>query len=57
MLARQPGWERLGLLDPESEREGASPLQCVLAERDGEIVGYARFRVKPDWEPPGPTAR
>ncbi|MFD8236282.1 GNAT family N-acetyltransferase [Streptomyces sp. NPDC059696] len=50
MLARRPGWERLGVLDPESERAGASPLQCVLAERDGATVGYARFRVKPEWE-------
>lgn len=50
MLARQPGWERLGILDPASDREGASPLQCVLAERDGETVGYARYRVKPEWE-------
>ncbi|MFE6172194.1 GNAT family N-acetyltransferase [Streptomyces sp. NPDC056464] len=54
MLARLPGWERLGLLDPESEREGASPLQCVLAERDGEVVGYARFHVKPEWDGSGP---
>ncbi|MFD9910857.1 GNAT family N-acetyltransferase [Streptomyces sp. NPDC059063] len=54
MLARQPGWERLPLLDPESERHGASPLQCVLAERDGETVGYALFAVKPDWEWQGP---
>ncbi|MWA11127.1 GNAT family N-acetyltransferase [Streptomyces sp. BA2] len=54
MLARQPGWERLGLLDPESERHGASPLQCVVAERDGELVGYARFQVKPDWDGAGP---
>ncbi|MFH9583921.1 GNAT family N-acetyltransferase [Streptomyces luteogriseus] len=50
MLARRPGWERLGVLDPASEREGASPLQCVLAERGGETVGYARYRVKPEWE-------
>ncbi|PAZ12428.1 GNAT family N-acetyltransferase [Streptomyces sp. SA15] len=50
MLARMPGWERLGLLDPEKERDGASPLQCVVAERGGETVGYARFRVKPEWE-------
>jgi predicted acetyltransferase len=50
MLARRPGWERLGVLDPASERDGASPLQCVLAERDGETVGYARYRVKPEWE-------
>ncbi|MEV8315520.1 GNAT family N-acetyltransferase [Streptomyces sp. NPDC059900] len=54
MLARQPGWERLGLLDPESERHGASPLQCVVAERDGELVGYARYSVKPDWDAAGP---
>ncbi|MFF6953441.1 GNAT family N-acetyltransferase [Streptomyces iakyrus] len=54
MTARQPGWERLEVLDPESDRGGASPLQCVLAERDGETVGYARFRVKPDWDAAGP---
>ncbi|MGN9759067.1 GNAT family N-acetyltransferase [Streptomyces sp. SD31] len=54
MLARLPGWERLGLLDPESERGGGSPLQCVLAERGGEVVGYARFHVKPEWDAGGP---
>jgi len=54
MVARIPGWERLWLLDQESERGGASPLQCVLAERDGEVVGFARFRVKRDWDPEGP---
>ncbi|MFJ7073306.1 GNAT family N-acetyltransferase [Streptomyces sp. NPDC098781] len=55
MIARLPGWERIGLLDPESDREGASPLQCVLAERDGEVVGYARFSVKPEWDGNGPS--
>ncbi|MER5913451.1 GNAT family N-acetyltransferase [Streptomyces sp. NPDC001982] len=54
MVARLPGWERLLLLDPESARDGASPLQCVMAERDGEFVGFARFRVKPEWEAAGP---
>jgi predicted acetyltransferase len=54
MVARLPGWERLALLDPESDRAGTSPLQCVVAERDGEVVGYARFFVKPEWEPAGP---
>ncbi|MFI6038820.1 GNAT family N-acetyltransferase [Streptomyces sp. NPDC051315] len=53
MLARRPGWERLAVLDPESERGGASPLQCVVAERDGEPVGYARFRVRPEWTDTG----
>ncbi|MFF5359501.1 GNAT family N-acetyltransferase [Streptomyces scabiei] len=56
-LARQPGWERVELLDTERHRSGASPLQCVVAERtDGEgagVVGYARFRVKSDWGPRG----
>ncbi|WP_330296407.1 GNAT family N-acetyltransferase [Streptomyces sp. NBC_00503] len=51
MPARQPGWEQQALLDPESSRNGASPLKCVVAERaDGEVVGYARYRVKDDWE-------
>ncbi|MET7359485.1 GNAT family N-acetyltransferase [Streptomyces sp. NPDC005562] len=54
MLARRPGWERLRLLDPPGERNGASPLQCVVAERAGELVGYARFAVKPDWDWKGP---
>ncbi|MER8007401.1 GNAT family N-acetyltransferase [Streptomyces sp. NPDC094149] len=55
MLVRGAGWERLGVLDPASDRDGGSPMQCVLAERDGEVVGYTRFRVKPDWEPTGPN--
>jgi predicted acetyltransferase len=54
MLARMPGWQRLVVLDPEGERGGASPMQCVVAERGGEVVGYARFRVKPEWETAGP---
>ncbi|WP_159667469.1 GNAT family N-acetyltransferase [Streptomyces mexicanus] len=49
MLARQPGWERVALIDPESEREGASALQCVVAERDGEVTGFARYRTKLGW--------
>jgi predicted acetyltransferase len=54
MLARMPGWERVGMLDPESGRGGASPLQCVVAERGGEVMGYARFRIRPEWEAAGP---
>lgn len=52
MPARQPGWELQALLDPEAARGGASPLKCVVAERaaDGEVVGYARYRVKADWD-------
>ncbi|MFJ5773370.1 GNAT family N-acetyltransferase [Streptomyces sp. NPDC093094] len=53
MLARRPGWERLGVLDAQEHRDGASPLQCVVAERDGEVTGYARFRTKLGWSPSG----
>ncbi|MGY1500906.1 GNAT family N-acetyltransferase [Streptomyces sp. QTS52] len=53
MLARMPGWAPVMVLDPEGERGGASPLQCVVAERDGDVVGFARFRVKPDWDVTG----
>ncbi|PRH78578.1 GNAT family N-acetyltransferase [Streptomyces solincola] len=55
MIARTPGWERLPLLDPPGERGGASPLVCVLAERGGEVVGYARYAVKPGWDEGGPA--
>ncbi|MYT33551.1 MULTISPECIES: GNAT family N-acetyltransferase [unclassified Streptomyces] len=54
MLARRPHWERQGVLDPEDERHGAGRLQCVLAEVDGEVRGYARYAVKPDWNGAGP---
>lgn len=53
MLARRPEWERLPLLDPEGERGGASPQHCVLAERDGEVVGYALYAIKPEWSHAG----
>ncbi|MGW0552760.1 GNAT family N-acetyltransferase [Streptomyces sp. NPDC002926] len=54
MLARKPGWERLPLLDPPGDRDGGSAMQCVVAEREGEIVGFVRFHNKAEWEPRGP---
>ncbi|WP_407839178.1 GNAT family N-acetyltransferase [Streptomyces sp. DSM 116496] len=58
MPARQPGWELQALLDPEATRNGGSPLKCVVAERaDGEVVGYARYRVKPEWDLTGSDGR
>ncbi|MGW1765190.1 GNAT family N-acetyltransferase [Streptomyces sp. NPDC002073] len=54
MPARLPGWERQGMLDPASGRGGRAPLACVLAERaDGEVVGYARYQVNPEWDMSG----
>ncbi|MFI2640158.1 GNAT family N-acetyltransferase [Streptomyces sp. NPDC018610] len=49
MPARQPGWERREVIDPPSERDGGSALLCVVAERGGEITGYARYRTKLGW--------
>lgn len=47
-LERRPGWDRWLLLDPEQDRKGASPLRCVLAERNGTPVGYARYAARID---------
>ncbi|MFI5528648.1 GNAT family N-acetyltransferase [Kitasatospora sp. NPDC051853] len=51
MLARRPGWEKLPLKDAPAGREGASPLQCVVAEdrESGQLLGYARYAVAMDW--------
>ncbi|MFI1521206.1 GNAT family N-acetyltransferase [Kitasatospora cineracea] len=54
-LVRRPGWEKLPVLDPPADRNGYSPLQCVLAEDPdgGELLGYARYAVKPEWNERG----
>ena len=54
LLARRPGWERHALVDPPTNRNGASERHCVLAEVDGEVRGYARYAVKAVWGPHGP---
>jgi predicted acetyltransferase len=47
MLGRMPGWERLPFLDDPGQRAGRSPLQCVLASRGGEPVGFVTYRIEP----------
>ncbi|MER7515839.1 GNAT family N-acetyltransferase [Streptomyces sp. NPDC126499] len=54
MLERRPGWERLALIDPPDQREGAGPRRFVLAERDGGVVGYAQYAIRPKWSWAGP---
>jgi predicted acetyltransferase len=39
--------------DPDQWREGRSVLRTVLAERDGQAVGFARYRTRNDWGPDG----
>ncbi|WP_406494097.1 GNAT family N-acetyltransferase [Streptomyces sp. NBC_00846] len=55
--AHAPGWERKPMVDPVSARQGGSAQQCVLAERDGETVGYVTYHIKPEWEPSGPKGK
>ncbi|MEV6107672.1 GNAT family N-acetyltransferase [Streptomyces sp. NPDC051940] len=54
LFERSPGWEARQVLDPPSERDGASPLMCVLAYDGDELLGYARYAVAPNWTPAGP---
>ncbi|GAB2613750.1 GNAT family N-acetyltransferase [Streptomyces capparidis] len=53
MLLRQPGWADRPVLDPPEHRDGAGELQCVTAELDGKMTGYARYAVHPGWTPSG----
>ncbi|WP_037605192.1 GNAT family N-acetyltransferase [Streptacidiphilus rugosus] len=56
-LRRPAGWEKVAVLDPSSDRDGHSPLFCVLVEDPvtGGLGGYARYAVKPSWDRSGPN--
>jgi predicted acetyltransferase len=43
-------WREFHLADPEHWRDGASPKFNALLELEGELAGYARYRVKSKWE-------
>jgi predicted acetyltransferase len=44
----EPWWQKV-LFDPEEEREGASPLRCLLAEDDSGPRGYALYSGRGGW--------
>jgi predicted acetyltransferase len=44
MLVRTPGWAFAYFTDVDQWRGSRSRLRTVLAERDGQAVGYARYR-------------
>jgi predicted acetyltransferase len=52
-LARPEHWARLYAADPEQWREGRSILRTVLAERGGEVAGFARYHAKNETSPAG----
>lgn len=49
MLVRSAAWAAAYAADPEDWRAGRSKLRTVLAERDGQAVGYTRYRVKREY--------
>src|SRR5690606_32253445 len=61
----RPGWSRRetqaledGMFqDPEMWREGFENMRIAVAERDGQVTGFARFRRKLDWNAEGPAGR
>ena len=56
MVARDGRWWDYLLTDPEFQRDGMSPLRCVLAEDKLGPRGYALYRTKPFWGPDGIAA-
>jgi len=46
-------WRKHKLADPESWRRGASQKFYAAVDLDGELAGYALYRVKGDWEEDG----
>ncbi len=51
MLSRdERWWKEHRLADPESWREGASKKFYAAVELDGEVEGYAYYRIKEEWQ-------
>jgi predicted acetyltransferase len=52
-LVRTDVWASAYAADPEQWREGRSVLRTVLAEREGTVIGFARYRTKDETGPSG----
>lgn len=48
-IERDPAWWDERLADIESHRRGAGPQYRAIYERDGEVRGYVRYRIKSEW--------
>jgi predicted acetyltransferase len=48
-FARDERWWNALLGDPAFQRDGMSPLRCIVAEDQGGPQGYALYRTRPDW--------
>ena len=49
-------WDAEFFHDPEHWRRGASAAFHVVHETDGEVDGYARYRIRDNWEATGPRS-
>jgi predicted acetyltransferase len=49
-IARNEAWWQQVIYDPADDRQGASPLHCVLAEDDGGPRGYALYSGLNSWD-------
>jgi predicted acetyltransferase len=49
MLARNDSWWDVQLAEPPPNRDGMSPLRCLVAEDDSGPRGYALYRTQPSW--------
>lgn len=54
MFHHNESWRRSEIADPASGRNGGSPLRCVLAEREGQVSGFAYFHTRGSWDERGP---
>lgn len=50
-------WEHDFFTDPEHWRHGASAAFHVVHETDGIVDGYARYRIKDEWDGAGPKSK
>jgi predicted acetyltransferase len=48
-IERGPAWWDERLADIEVHRRGAGPQYRAIYERDGEVRGYVRYRIKGEW--------
>jgi predicted acetyltransferase len=49
MFGRNDGWWRSAIYDPAEQRQGASPLRCLLAEDTSGPRGYALYSSVDTW--------
>jgi predicted acetyltransferase len=49
MYARDQRWWESVLADPEQDRNGSTPMRCVIASDEAGARGYALYRIRPDW--------